>query len=205
MALIYESLASMDFRRCQRTQFKQYERLVGVAQKVGVELECNLFSKLENKTRQALLDSGFKFSWERDGSTKIELTYLFDVSNPIALKKEVEFVFKTLIQYNIPTLGGVHINVQIPKEILMQIPSRSSVQSDIEGDSTKYCRVEYKWGRGFLSAQELWWQLIYFTLWTYQPNSGYNWDKTHLSRFISKVRASSQYMNEIVAYGEYRY
>lgn len=199
MVTVLESLISENTHWWGPSQFRKYHYLLGFTRKIGVEFESRFTDKSKyNFYGKLLSDYGFRKTdyGIGEGNEGVEWTYLYDTSSPRKLTRQLKETTQVLWFVGLNTLGGVHINVQMPKEkiesgILEDITTNTTIKSDIEGDMVKYGRLEFKGGFPFLHWQELLIQFIGFSQLLYGNKikvssklfkDGYNKNNTYISK-----------------------
>lgn len=191
-------LLTGDFRRWGVIQLHQYLRWFGDVKRVGIELETDI---LQHETIRSLETKGFK---ETRCSSGTELTYLFDVTSPSELYRDVHTVVRWLGKHKVSTLGGLHINVQVGTTFLksqvapcnLETPryryaSRlaSNLHWDVEysEEEAEVSRLEFKGGSGFIEPVDLLTQILLFAAVTRKANSS---DIKRLCTTFEKIRKS---------------
>lgn len=173
-------LLTGDFRRWGVIQLHQYLRWFGDVKRVGIEIETDVLS---HETIKSLETKGFKKTRCSSGT---ELTYLFDVSNPTELYRDVHTVVQWLGKHRVSTLGGLHINVQVGAVFLRSqsgpydfeteryryaMRKATELKDDVEYTEEGVWRLEFKGASGFIEPVDLLTQILLFAAVTRKANT----------------------------------
>lgn len=184
---VLRGLFKGNFRHWRAPHFRSYHRLLGRVGKVGIELEI-LYSSDEQIA--PALSQGWKEA-RIEGRSSREITYLFDVTDPIMFVKDLQKQVLMLHRNKIPTTGGLHLNFQREVNLIFLLePYREDkynlyglnwCSDDVVGEPKNprnlLIRGEYKNGTGFIIWQDLLAQIIIVELLSRNKQGKY-WDAT---------------------------
>lgn len=146
-------LLRANFRHWGATQYRQYHSLLGRYGKVGIEIEalCPAPLGLWREATEGEQSHDVMLSWFNNTSSEIQI--LFDVTSPRALVKSAREKILELNKVGYPTLGGLHINYQIPEKA--PAFTHNGVNFSTHWVTPELRRTELKFGVGFVHWQDL--------------------------------------------------
>jgi len=145
-----------------------YHRKVGRFRTCGIELEFNKLEYIFHEEVLNLVDKLHKAGatrWQRSSTSSVpELTCLFDLTNPVRLRRDVRQHYLALLSLGVGFSGGLHINyvLQPDESRLMAVYSETSIRVDRKYDfeGPGAFRIEFKGGRPTILWEDLLLQMV---------------------------------------------
>ncbi len=149
-------------RELSPSQLQEYTRYIGKFRKIGIEVEFK-----HSGFPPDILGTYTRFGDDGSGGIyESEITYLFDISDPISFRSEVIKVLDNWKQNKVSFLGGFHANFQqiyVNRRFLHNfVCYQDDVQMNYEvrkkdflhKSDLRASRIEHKYGAPFLNEKE---------------------------------------------------